>query len=40
MPLSTGMVIMASLAQACAIIATFLLPETAGRELRDLESPS
>jgi hypothetical protein len=38
MPLSTGMVIMASIAQSCAIIATLMLPETAGRELRDLES--
>jgi MFS family permease len=36
MPLSTGMVIMASIAQSCAIIATFMLPETAGRELTDL----
>ena len=35
--ISTGMVIMACTAQLCAIIATFLLPETAGRELIDLE---
>jgi MFS family permease len=35
-PISTGMVIMASTAQLCAIAATFLLPETAGRELTDL----
>jgi MFS family permease len=38
MPLSTGMVIMASIAQSCAIIATFILPETAGRELRDMDA--
>jgi hypothetical protein len=31
------MVIMASIAQSCAIIATLMLPETAGRELRDME---
>ena len=38
MPLSSGMVIMASIAQSCAIIATLMLPETAGRELTDLAS--
>jgi MFS family permease len=36
-PISTGMVIMASLAQLCALGATFLLPETAGNALTDLE---
>jgi MFS family permease len=36
MPLSSGMVIMAVAAQSCAIIATFLLPETAGSELKNL----
>jgi MFS family permease len=36
MPLSTGMVIMACLAQSCAIIATLFLPETAGTKLKDI----
>ncbi len=31
--ISMGMLIMASIAMSCAIIATFLLPETAGRDL-------
>jgi hypothetical protein len=35
--ISTGMVVMASIAQLCALGATFLLPETAGNQLRDLE---
>jgi len=30
--------IMSSTAQLCAILATFMLPETAGRELTDLDS--
>ena len=38
MSLSTGMVIMACLAQSCAIIATLMLPETQGRPLKDLGS--
>jgi MFS family permease len=37
MPLSSGIVIMASTAQLCAILATLMLPETAGRELTDLD---
>ena len=36
--ISTGMVVMSVTAQLCAILATFLLPETAGRELTDLDS--
>ena len=38
MNLSTGMVIMACLAQSCAIIATLFLPETAGNRLKDLHA--
>jgi MFS family permease len=38
MPLSSGMVIMAVTAQCCAIIATLMLPETAGSELKNLTS--
>jgi len=38
MPLSSGMVIMACIAQSCAILATFFLPETAGHRLKDLGS--
>jgi MFS family permease len=40
MPLSSGIVIMASTAQMCAILATLLLPETAGRELTDFDDLS
>ena len=36
-PISTGMVIMSVIAQLCAIAATFMLPETAGNALKDLE---
>jgi MFS family permease len=38
MPLSSGMVIMACIAQSCAILATFMLPETAGHQLKDIGS--
>ena len=38
MKLSTGMVIMACLAQSCAIVATLFLPETAGGRLKDLDA--
>ena len=38
MPLSSGMVIMACIAQSCAILATFFLPETAGHRLKDIGS--
>ena len=38
MPLSSGMVIMACLAQSCAVVATLMLPETVGHQLRDLDS--
>ena len=38
MPLSSGMVIMACIAQSCAIVATLFLPETAGHRLKDLGS--
>ena len=38
MPLSSGMVIMACIAQSCAILATLFLPETAGHKLKDISS--
>jgi MFS family permease len=38
MPISAGMVIMSVTAQLCAIVATLMLPETAGRELTDMDS--
>ena len=38
MALSSGMVIMAVTAQCCAILATFMLPETRGNELHNMES--
>jgi len=38
MPLSSGMVIMACIAQSCAILATLFLPETAGHRLKDIGS--
>lgn len=38
--ISMGMLIMASVAMGCAIIATFLLPETAGRDLTKAGRPS
>ena len=38
MPVSAAMAIFAVAAMACAIIATLMLPETAGRELLNLAS--